>query len=172
MHVLEAERGVEIQRLGLNAALTSFLLTLTAQGSLQEQFQAPWHFYSQGYPANPGHWPQIPDRRLLPLWEHEELVYAADLARRQIEYVSFYIEAPEDVRVLGTSPLCAIFDALARHVWEYGGDLNEASEALALARELKFPEISVLESLLLNPNAQDAAVGAYIHSLALSELRA
>jgi hypothetical protein len=161
-HVLEENRADEIARLGLSPAVEAFLRELSAPEALRYLFNPPGYFYSQGSPERPANWPGLENLRLLPLWEHFEQVFVADLSVTPVRYFSFYIESPSDVREFGASIYSMLFFMLDRHVWEYGGDTIEAADALSLAESLGFPRLDALQSLLSRPvDATDEQIEEY-----------
>ncbi|MCY0914543.1 hypothetical protein [Massilia antarctica] len=134
MHIAERDRNESIAQLGVDVRVAFFLDCLKAPGSMATQFNTSWYFYSQGTTDNP-EWPGLEDRRLLPLWEHFECVFAADLIKSPIEYVAFYIESPEHVRILGNTIYAPILEMIRLHTWEYGGELKEIKDAILLATD-------------------------------------
>lgn len=163
MHVSENDRLTALSKLIVPPEIERFLLDLNTSKELEYLFQKPYYFYSQGSPDNPGHWPALGNRQALPLWEHSEKVFAADLAKSPIEYIAFYIESPATVESLGYSIYRPLFHMLSLHVWEYGGGKKEASEAVAFAKTLHFPHLDQIEKLLNDPNATEQSVES-LHS--------
>lgn len=161
MHISNHRRGAVIAQLGLDDRIARFIDDLKAPGSMARLFEPPWYFYSQG-PDDAPEWPGLEERTLLPLWEHQETVYAADLARTPVEYLSFPIESPGDVDVFGDTIHALLLDMIRRHTWEYGGEADEIDEAVSLARELGFPEPERLKRLLEDGAATDADLDRYL----------
>jgi hypothetical protein len=161
MHISERHRSEAIAQLGVDVRVASFLDCLNAPGSMETQFKRPWYFYSQGSADNP-EWSGLEDRRLLPLWEHFECVYAADLSKAPIEYIAFYIESPEQVQILGNSIYAPILEMIRRHTWEYGGELKEIDETILLAKNLGFPDTERLEMVLKSSTTTEEDLNQYL----------
>src|SRR5690554_5412 len=109
MKFAERDRIGHIERLNLPPNLKAFLIDLDCPNGMQRLFQTPYYFYSQGAPDNPGNWPTFSDRNLAPLWEHGELIVAVDIGVSSPEYLSFYLEFPDDYKSYGNSIYKALF---------------------------------------------------------------
>lgn len=145
MHVSEQNRCNKIEKLPIREELKQLFLGKLELGPFEESFYQPDKFYSQGWPDSPGNWDMFPRRKLLPLWEHYERIYAYDLNSQEL--ILFYVECPEEFKIKGSLD-SAIFDMIDLHVWEYGGGEEGAKEALAFAKAISFPKLSELECLL------------------------
>ncbi len=158
----ENNRVDGIQSLKLNTKINDFLITLNAPDEFKYLFKMPNNFYSQGSPESPGSWPNFENRKLLPLWEHFEQVFAVDTSDNKTEYLSFYLEAPDEPTIYGTSVFLPIFHMLELHVWEYGGESKEAKEAYEFAKSLGFPRLDVFQALLINHiSCTDSQIDVY-----------
>jgi hypothetical protein len=146
MHIPEDDRISEIEKLDLRQELKDLLTGETDAGDLQDCFSAPLYFYSQGYPENPGDWPEFGERRLLPLWEHDENIIALSVERKPHKVVSFYTEAPEEFEVLPNVD-SAVYEMMKFH-WESDGTDEGVEQILAFAKSIAFPKIAELEELL------------------------
>ncbi len=113
-------------------------------GAFSRYFELPQYFYSKGYPENPGDWPELGNRELLPLWEFSEEIYALDLLSNKL--VFFKIECPSDYESLDSIDQ-AIFKMIELHTWELGGEEKEINEAIEFAKRVKLPNISGLTEL-------------------------
>jgi hypothetical protein len=144
MSIPANKREEMIQGLPVRSEVIDLLLKSKSFGALGRYFEAPEYFYSIGYPENPGDWPELGNRDLLPLWEFSEEVYALDLLSNEL--VIFDIECPDEYEVLGSIDQ-AIFRMIELHTWEFGGGEQEVNEAVNFAKEIKFPNLSGLSSL-------------------------
>jgi hypothetical protein len=165
MSMLQINRTTEIKKLALPEKVTAFLVTLECPDGMRYLFQEPCYFYSRGAPESPAHWPEFAGRRLVPLWEHSERVFAADVGGSAPEYISFTLESPREYDSYGASVLKAIFHMLELHVWEYGGGEQEAVESERLATKLEFPNLHELQSMLAEPICSQERVDHYLKQL-------
>ena len=161
MPLVNSHRKQDLEKLNVSAEVLAFLLALDAPGNLQHLFNEAFYFYSVGAPENRGDWPEFRGRTLLPLWEHSEAIFVADLSNDDVQYFSFYLECPEQPNLFGRSIYKPLFHMLGLHVWEYGGEEREIAEAVELAERLKFPELDQLRTLLLNPMSSEEDIQAY-----------
>lgn len=129
--------------LALRSEVESLLLGGLDLGKFIDYFEEPDGFYDQD--DWDGHWDE---RNVLPLWQHQGSIYACDLAKDPKQYISFYLEFPDEIEEYGTSLDVMLFHMIYLHVWEYGGEEQEAAEALEFAEKLKMPYLDELRSLL------------------------
>lgn len=168
MHIAESARSLAIRELGLPEYLVNFLVELQCADDLKYLFNFPYCFYARGPVDESPYWPELRTMELLPLWEHFESVCALDLGCKPPRYLRFFVESPEDFVVFGYSVHSALFHMLMLHVWDYGGGKKEAADALNLAEQLHFPDISRLSTMLQNPSTGEEDLAAYIEFLELS----
>ncbi|RGP52502.1 hypothetical protein [Pseudomonas abyssi] len=161
----DIERTTGIRKLELPEKVKAFLVTLECPDGMRYLFQEPYYFYSRGAPEDPGHWPELAGRALLPLWEHSERVFAADVGASPTEYISFPLENPNEYDSYGVSVMKAIFHMLELHVWEYGGGEQEVLESEILAGRLEFPNLSELGNMLAEPMCSQERIDRYIEQL-------
>ncbi len=146
-HTRYQERVERINGLAVRQEVKQLLTGLLEVGPFQEYFAEPSYFYAQGYPHSPGSWPTFGDRKLLPLWQHCEKLYALDVGTDHPELLSWYIESPEEFTVI-PSVDTALFDMIVLHVWEFGGEEQEALEAMHFARQIRLPNLERLRDVL------------------------
>ena len=64
-HIAEKSRVAAIGRFGTRAELKELLVS-TVPDPFVEYFEPPPSFYAQGWPDNPGSWPELKGMQLLP----------------------------------------------------------------------------------------------------------
>ncbi len=96
---------------------------------------------------------QFSEKRLLPLWEFEDRIIAADLVKDPPEFVEFYRESVGEFESHGTSIFVPILRMIFLHVIEFGGGAQEAREAVSFATSIDFPFIEDL-SEVINPETE------------------
>lgn len=149
MHVLNEDRISQIDELAIRSELKQLFAGTLQIGPFQEYLEQPSNFYSQGWPDKPGNWTTFSERKLLPLWQHSEKLYALDLNSNPHECISWYAECPNEYETIRSIDN-AIFEMIVLHVWEYGGDRQEANEAIVFAELVGLPNIDGLRTLLSN----------------------
>jgi hypothetical protein len=149
MHVQERHRGDRISQLRLRSEVEALLGGACPVSDFARYFQEPRHFYSQGWPDKPADWPGLEAKELLPLWEHEDQIFALDFSCDPCEIISFYIEYPSEYSVY-RSVDSAIFHMIDLHVWEYGYAEDGVEPARMFAERLRLPNRHRLNSLLDN----------------------
>ncbi len=165
MHISQEQRSEYIDPLAIRDELKQLLNGKLELGPFQDYFSEPTYFYSQGYPDNPGNWPTFTNRTLLPLWQWDDTIYALDVSGDLAEVVSWDIECPEEYQI-APSLDAAIFDMIDLHVWEYGGDEQEAAEAMQFAKHIALPNITQLAALLANvEETSEETIAEYRSSL-------
>lgn len=165
MHISEANRQSEIQALPIPCGVRDFLSDLDAPEGMKSLFEAPYYFYSQGYPGSPCDWPQFEARKLLPLWEHRDEIFAVDVQSDPPEFLAFYLEAPGEYQSFGRSVFAMLFHMLQLHVWEYGGGTKALGEARDLAERLIFPDARELVEVLSDIDCSDIRIDEYMAKL-------
>jgi hypothetical protein len=165
MSISEIDREEEINALGLPPVLNDLLLFKIDCGAFSQYFEKPHYFYSKGYPDNPGYWPELGERKLLPLWERGGEIYALDIISSNIEGISFYAECPEEFEKF-QSIYEAIFKIIELHTWEFGGEEKEIEEAITFAKLIGLPNIQGLENLFCNYlDCTEEMIGTYKQTL-------
>ena len=147
MHVPEQLRAECVDRLAIRDELKRLLNGTLEAGTFRDYFSEPSYFDAQGYPATPGNWLTFANRKLLPLWQHDDKIYAIDVASDPTEVISWYIEHPDEYEI-APSIDAAIFDMIELHVREYGGGEQEAAEAMQFAKQIALPNVANLATLL------------------------
>ncbi|MBM7131142.1 hypothetical protein [Dyella mobilis] len=161
----DANRGLALERLHLSSRSLRFVKLLDAPEALRYLFNQPTSFYVRGYPLNPGQWEELHPRVVLPTWEHSGAIYGVDIAADPPVFISFYRELPGDVEIHGTSIFHALMHVLCLHVWEYGGGVAEAEQAIGFAKELAFPAVDRLAALFRNQRASAEEIAGYVSEL-------
>ena len=148
MHVSESERRSVIGSLDIRPEVQNLLTQAADYGPFTAYFSAPDSFYAQGYPNNPGEWPELETFRLVPLWEQSGSIYCCDLNDPSCRCVVFDREFPEEHKILSSIDT-AIFEMIELHIWEYGGSEKECTESLEFAQKVLLPSIEELSKLLV-----------------------
>lgn len=159
MHIECHQRFEFINGLKIRNELKQLLTGRLQLGPFADYFTEPSNFYLQGYPDQPGNWPAFAELMLLPLWQHQEEIYAADVGTERV--VAWYIECPEEYRVVASLDT-AVFDMIELHVWEYGGGEKEANEAIHFAEQIALSNVDQLRRLLADfENCSDERIAEY-----------
>ena len=140
-------RETYLKNLNLRPQVLELLLGNFDCGAFSDYFQAPEYFYSHGSPENPGLWPELGERKLVPLWEHSEFIYSIDTLNDEV--ISFHIENPNEIERYKSID-DAIFKMIELHVWEYGGTLDEINESIRFAKQIALPNLAGLKKLLVD----------------------
>jgi hypothetical protein len=166
MHIDETSRNNRILDLPIRPQLKQLISGQLDVGPFREYFQQPSKFYAQGWPDNPANWPTFSGRQLLPLWEHYQMIFALDLSKQPHDCLQFYAESPGEYAV-HSSVDEGVFEMIRRYVWEYGGDEEEAADAMEFAKQLDFPNLDELSTLLSEPSrTTDEMIDGFRRSLA------
>lgn len=160
--VPESQRVQALAALPVPEAVARFLQSLDVPAGMRRLFKAPYKFYSPGSPDNPGQWDEFAARKMLPLWEHYDLIFAVDVSGTLPEYLSFYVDGPGDCESYGASIYRILFRPLYLHVWEFGGEEKEVREAQFLAEQLGFPQLAELKAILGDRECSKARIDAYL----------
>jgi len=149
MHVQEQHRSDRISQLDLRPEVEALLGGVCPVSDFSGYFREPQYFYTQGWPDKTADWPELEEKELLPLWEHEDQIFALDFSCEPYEIISFYIECPSEYDVY-RSVDSAIFHIIDLHVWEYGYAEDGVEPTKLFAEKLHLPNRHRLNSLLDN----------------------
>lgn len=169
MHVPENQRITEIEKLEIDQKARDFLISLKVPDGLERLFESPFYFYTTRTDTDPASWKGLEIMRLLPLWEHSEQIFAVDLSVAPPEYISFYLELPQEPFLFGKSIYAAIFHMIYQYIWEYGGEVEEAKIAYKFAESVGMPRLKVLHEILDNfMEVPDEDIELYRRSLLIT----
>ncbi len=158
MNLQRDSRETIVKSMPWRSEVVELLLNPTAECGLTRSFEKPNYFYSTD-------WPELDEKTLVPLWEHFEAVYCVDIKSNPIEFIAFFIEFPAEYDSFKTIDQM-LFHMIELYVWEYGGEEQEAKEALEFAKRLRMPNIEQL-ALLLNDhlNCDEDMINSYKNSI-------
>ena len=139
MIVPKEERDTVLQSLNYRPKLEKFLIELSPPEEFKDFFQTPYYIFHYDDCE------ELKDRKLLPLFEHVERVYAFDLV--QNEYISFDLESPDSLTIYKN--IYSVFLYLfSLHAWEYGGEEQEAREVIEFSDSIDFPYWETLRDIM------------------------